>query len=36
MKEFFTKYKKEAALITGLLLCFFFFFVNPLGLEYNQ
>ena len=33
MKEFFTKYKKEAALITGLVLCLFFFFVNPLGLD---
>lgn len=35
MKEFFIKYKKEAALITGLLLCLFFFFINPLGLEYK-
>ncbi len=35
MKEFFKKYKKEAALITGLVLCLFFFFVNPLGLEYK-
>ncbi|MEO6254509.1 MAG: DASS family sodium-coupled anion symporter [Ferruginibacter sp.] len=33
MKEFFKKYKKEAALITGLLLCLFFFFTNPLGLD---
>ena len=33
MKEFFRKYKKEAALVTGLLLCLFFFFVNPLGLD---
>jgi solute carrier family 13 (sodium-dependent dicarboxylate transporter), member 2/3/5 len=33
MKEFFKKYKKEAALITGLVLCLFFFFVNPLGLD---
>jgi len=32
MKEFFKNYKKEAALITGVLLCLFFFFVNPLGL----
>jgi di/tricarboxylate transporter len=32
MKEFFKKYKKEAALVTGLLLCLFFFFVNPLEL----
>ncbi len=33
MKEFFRKYKKEAALVTGILLCLFFFFVNPLGLD---
>ncbi|MBP6288063.1 MAG: anion permease, partial [Ferruginibacter sp.] len=33
MKEIFRKYKKEAALVTGLLLCLFFFFVNPLGLD---
>lgn len=33
MKEFFRKYKKEAALVAGLLLCLFFFFVNPLGLD---
>ncbi len=33
MKDFFRKYKKEAALVTGLLLCLFFFFVNPLGLD---
>ncbi len=33
MKEFFTKYKKEAALITGLALCLFLFFVNPLALD---
>ena len=32
MKEFFKKYKKEAALITGLLFCLFFLLVNPLGL----
>ena len=35
MKEFFKNYKKEAALITGLLLCLFFFFVNPLGLAFK-
>lgn len=35
MKEFFKKYKKEAALLTGLLLCLFFFFVNPLGLVFK-
>lgn len=35
MKEFFKKYKKEAALITGLLLCLFFFFVNPLALAFK-
>jgi len=35
MKEFFKNYKKEAALITGLLLCLFLFFVNPLGLAYK-
>jgi solute carrier family 13 (sodium-dependent dicarboxylate transporter), member 2/3/5 len=35
MKEFFRKYKKEVALIAGVLLCLFFFFVNPLGLEYK-
>lgn len=33
MTDLFKKYKKEAALITGLLLCLFFFFVNPLALE---
>ena len=33
MKEFFTKYRKEAALAGGLLLCLFFFLVNPLGLD---
>ncbi|HNU87737.1 MAG TPA: DASS family sodium-coupled anion symporter [Ferruginibacter sp.] len=33
MKAFFKKYQKEAALIAGLLLCLFFFFVNPLGLD---
>ena len=33
MKEFFTKYKKEAALAGGLLLFLFFFLINPLGLE---
>jgi sodium-dependent dicarboxylate transporter 2/3/5 len=35
MKDFFKKYKKEAALITGLLLCLFFFFVNPLALAFK-
>ncbi|MBK7122943.1 MAG: DASS family sodium-coupled anion symporter [Chitinophagaceae bacterium] len=35
MKAFFTKYKKEAALITGIVLCLFFFFVNPLGLLFK-
>ena len=35
MKQFFKKYKKEAALVTGLLLCLFFFFVNPLGLAFK-
>lgn len=35
MKEFFKNYKKEAALITGVLLCLFFFFVNPLGLVFK-
>jgi sodium-dependent dicarboxylate transporter 2/3/5 len=35
MKELFVKYKKEAAFLTGLLLCLFFFFINPLGLEYK-
>jgi hypothetical protein len=33
MKDFFRKYKKEIALVTGILLCLFFFFVNPLGLD---
>ncbi|MBL0183699.1 MAG: DASS family sodium-coupled anion symporter [Chitinophagaceae bacterium] len=33
MKGFFKKYKKEAALISGLLLCLFFFFANPLALD---
>jgi sodium-dependent dicarboxylate transporter 2/3/5 len=35
MKEFFAKYRKEAALAGGLLLCLFFFFVNPLGLDHR-
>lgn len=35
MEVFFKKYKKEAALVTGLLLCLFFFFANPLGLVYK-
>ena len=35
MQEFFKKYKKEAALVAGLLLCLFFFFVNPLGLAFK-
>ncbi|MBL7701394.1 MAG: DASS family sodium-coupled anion symporter [Ferruginibacter sp.] len=35
MKEFFKNYKKEAALITGVLLCLFFFFVNPLALAFK-
>ena len=35
MKEFFKQYKKEAALITGLVLCLFFFFVNPLALVFK-
>lgn len=33
MKAFFKKYQKEAALIAGLLLCLFFFLLNPLGLD---
>lgn len=33
MKEFFKKYKKETALAAGLILCLFFFFVNPLALD---
>lgn len=32
MKEFFTRYKKEAALAGGLLLCLLCFFINPFGL----
>lgn len=32
MLDFLKKYKKEFALLTGLLLGFFFFFVNPLAL----
>lgn len=35
MKEFFKKYKKEAALITGLTLCLLFFFINPLALAFK-
>ncbi len=35
MKEFFKKYNKEAALITGGTLFLFFFFVNPLGLDFK-
>jgi solute carrier family 13 (sodium-dependent dicarboxylate transporter), member 2/3/5 len=33
MKEFFKKYRKEGALVAGLLICLFFFFVNPFALE---
>ncbi|MEO6541814.1 MAG: DASS family sodium-coupled anion symporter [Ferruginibacter sp.] len=35
MKDLLKKYKKEAALIAGVLLCLFFFFMNPLGLAFN-
>jgi len=35
MFDFIKKYKKEAALLTGVLLCLFFFFVNPLGLVFK-
>ena len=35
MKKFFRKYKKEVALVTGILLCLFFFFVNPLVLAFK-
>lgn len=35
MREFFRKYKKEAALVTGILFCLFFFFVNPLDLAFK-
>lgn len=33
MKDLLVKYKKEAALIAGVLICLFFFFANPLGLD---
>lgn len=33
MPDLFNRYKKEAALITGVLLCLFFFFINPFGLD---
>jgi len=35
VKAFFKNYKKEAALITGILLCMFFFFANPLVLFFK-
>lgn len=35
MKAFFKKYKREAALVSGLLLCLFFFFANPLALAFK-
>ncbi len=35
MQAFLKKYKKETALIAGLLLCLFFFFINPLGLAFK-
>jgi sodium-dependent dicarboxylate transporter 2/3/5 len=35
MLNFFKKYKIEIALITGVVLCLFFFFVNPLGLVFK-
>ncbi len=35
MQAFIKKYKKETALVTGLLLCLFFFFVNPLALDHK-
>jgi solute carrier family 13 (sodium-dependent dicarboxylate transporter), member 2/3/5 len=35
MQEFFKRHKKEAALVAGILLCLFFFFVNPLGLAFK-
>jgi sodium-dependent dicarboxylate transporter 2/3/5 len=35
MTSFFKKYQKEAALVSGLLICLFFFFINPLGLAFK-
>ena len=35
MSKFFKQHQKEAALIAGLLLCLFFFFINPLGLAFK-
>jgi solute carrier family 13 (sodium-dependent dicarboxylate transporter), member 2/3/5 len=32
MFDFFKKYKKETALIAGIILCLVFFFANPFGL----
>ncbi len=35
MKTFFGTYKKELALVTGILLLLIFFFINPLHLEFK-
>ncbi len=35
MFQFFKKYNKEVALITGIILCLFFFFTNPLSLSFK-
>ena len=35
MLEFFKKYRKETALIAGILLCLISFFVNPFTLAFK-
>ena len=35
MVEFFKKYRKEAALLAGVLLCLIFFFANPFALVFK-
>jgi solute carrier family 13 (sodium-dependent dicarboxylate transporter), member 2/3/5 len=35
MMEFFKKYRKEAAMLAGVLLCLIFFFVNPFALVFK-
>ncbi len=35
MMEFFKKYRKEAALLAGVLLCLIFFFANPFALVFK-
>jgi solute carrier family 13 (sodium-dependent dicarboxylate transporter), member 2/3/5 len=35
MMEFFKKYRKEAAMLAGVLLCLIFFFANPFALVFK-